>query len=201
MAYNGAGVYSLYTPGNPVVTATTISSTWANNTLNDIATALSTCMLKDGTQTLTANIPMSTFKLTGLGNGTAATDSMAYGQRMKVKVVSTTYDLTTASGSQTVTGIGFTPSAVFIMAGVNATSYVSWGISDGTTNVAVADNGAVSAGTHTVSGSVAVYNIQGVGVYQSATIGSFTSGQFIITWTKSGAPTGTAGIYCLVVGY
>ena len=45
--------------GNPVVTGTTISSTWANNTLNDIATGLSTCLLKDGTQTATAAIPFA----------------------------------------------------------------------------------------------------------------------------------------------
>jgi len=39
MAFSN-GTYSLYSTGNPVVTGTTISSTWANNTLNDIATAL-----------------------------------------------------------------------------------------------------------------------------------------------------------------
>lgn len=36
------GTFSLYTPGNPVVTGTVIASTWANNTLNDIASALTT---------------------------------------------------------------------------------------------------------------------------------------------------------------
>ena len=39
MAFSN-GTYSLYSTGNPVVTGTTISSTWANNTLSDIATAL-----------------------------------------------------------------------------------------------------------------------------------------------------------------
>ena len=39
MAFSN-GTYSLYATGNPVVTGTTISSTWANNTLNDLATAL-----------------------------------------------------------------------------------------------------------------------------------------------------------------
>ncbi len=34
------GTFSLYTPGNPVVTGTTIASSWANNTLSDIATGL-----------------------------------------------------------------------------------------------------------------------------------------------------------------
>ena len=79
MAFS-AGTFSLYTPGNPVVTGTTIASTWANNTLSDIATGLTTCVLKDGTQTITANIPMSSFKFTGLAVGTAATDSATAGQ-------------------------------------------------------------------------------------------------------------------------
>ena len=70
-----SGTFSLYTPGNPVVTGTTIASSWAVNTLNDIATGLTTCLLKDGSQTVTGNIPMASFKFTGLGAGSALTDS------------------------------------------------------------------------------------------------------------------------------
>lgn len=79
MSLNGAGVYSL-PAGNPVVTGTTISSTWANNTLTDIGTALSTAVYKDGQQTITANIPMSGFKFTGLAAGTAPGNSLRYEQ-------------------------------------------------------------------------------------------------------------------------
>lgn len=80
MPFNGAGAFSVYTPGNPVVTGTTISSTVNNNTNSDFATGLSSCLLKDGTQTVTANIPMSGFKLTGLGAGSAAGNSLRYEQ-------------------------------------------------------------------------------------------------------------------------
>jgi len=79
MAFS-SGTYSLYTPGNPVVTNTTMTISWGNNTLNDIATALSLCVLKDGTQTITANMPMAGYKLTGLGAGSAAGDSVRYEQ-------------------------------------------------------------------------------------------------------------------------
>lgn len=75
-----SGSYALYTPGNPVVSGTTISSTAFNNTMNDIASALSTCVLKDGTQTVTSNIPMSSFKLTGLAAGSSSGDSVRYEQ-------------------------------------------------------------------------------------------------------------------------
>jgi hypothetical protein len=73
--YNGSGTFSLVA-GNPVVTGTTISSTWANNTLSDIASnGLTYALTKDGQTTPTANIPMGSFKLTGLGAGTSLTDS------------------------------------------------------------------------------------------------------------------------------
>ena len=52
MSRNGSGTYSL-PAGNPVVTGTTISSTWANNTLTDMATALSGSIAADGQTTIT----------------------------------------------------------------------------------------------------------------------------------------------------
>lgn len=79
MARNGSGVFTLVA-GNPVVTDTTISSTWANNTLSDIATALTASLTKDGQTTPTANIPMGGFKLTGLAAGIAAGNSLRWEQ-------------------------------------------------------------------------------------------------------------------------
>ena len=57
MSRNGSGTYSL-PAGNPVVTGTTISSTWANNTLSDIATALTGSLASDGQTTATGNLNM-----------------------------------------------------------------------------------------------------------------------------------------------
>ncbi len=79
MAYNGSGQFDL-PAGNPVVSGTVISSTWANTTLSQIATGLSTAVLKDGQQTITANLPMAGFKFTGLGAGTAAGNSVRWEQ-------------------------------------------------------------------------------------------------------------------------
>lgn len=80
MSRNGSGLYTLYTPGNPVVTGTTISSSWANNTLSDIATALTQSIAKDGQTVPTANLPMGGFKLTGLAAGNAAGNSLRFEQ-------------------------------------------------------------------------------------------------------------------------
>jgi hypothetical protein len=81
MSRNGAGTYTL-PAGNPVVTGTTISSTWANNTLSDIATALTQSLAKDGQTVPTANIPLGGFKITGLGAPTTAGDALAYGSSL-----------------------------------------------------------------------------------------------------------------------
>lgn len=95
-----AGVFSINSAGQPVVTGTVISSTAFNAFTADIATGLSTCILKDGTQTLTANIPMSSFKFTGLGAGSSLNDSASITQ------VQNHFGsiLTSVSGTNTVVG-------------------------------------------------------------------------------------------------
>src|SRR5690348_10183617 len=47
MSRNSAGTYTLPS-GNPVVPGTTITSTWANNTLSDVATALTDSLDRNG---------------------------------------------------------------------------------------------------------------------------------------------------------
>jgi len=75
MSRNGSGVYSL-PAGNPVVTNTTISSTWANNTLSDIASALTDSLSADGQTTATGNLPMGNNRITGLATPSASTDAV-----------------------------------------------------------------------------------------------------------------------------
>jgi hypothetical protein len=80
MSFNGSGTFNINTAGQPVVTGTVISSSVFNALTADLATGLSTCITKDGQTTVTANIPMNSFKFTGLAAGTAATDSVRLGQ-------------------------------------------------------------------------------------------------------------------------
>ena len=75
MSYNGSGTFVINSAGQPVVTGTVISSTAFNALTADLATGLSTALTKDGQTTPTANLPMGTFKFTGLSAGSAATDS------------------------------------------------------------------------------------------------------------------------------
>lgn len=53
MPRSGSGTYSLPS-GNPVVTGTTIEATWANNTLSDIATAMTDSLSRSGQGGMTA---------------------------------------------------------------------------------------------------------------------------------------------------
>lgn len=98
MARNGSGVYSL-AAGNPVITGTTISSTWANNTLSDIASALTGSIASDGQTVITANLGMSGYAHTGVGAATARTMYSTAGQ---VQDSTLTY-LTSITGTDTLT--------------------------------------------------------------------------------------------------
>lgn len=78
MSRNGSGTYSL--PEAAFVYDTVIDETAVNNNFSDIATALSDSLAKDGQTDPTANLPMATFRHTGVGNATARTHYAATGQ-------------------------------------------------------------------------------------------------------------------------
>lgn len=79
MSYNGSGHFDINTAGQPVVTASTISSSDFNALTADLASGLSTAICKDGQTTITANLPMNNKKLTGLADGSARSDSATIG--------------------------------------------------------------------------------------------------------------------------
>jgi len=80
MSFNGTGTFLINTAGQPVVTGTTITSTAFNALTADLATGLSTAITKDGQTVVTNNIPLNTFKLTGVGAPTATNDALTYNQ-------------------------------------------------------------------------------------------------------------------------
>lgn len=78
MPRNGSGTYSRAV--SAYVYNTTIDQAAVNSEMADIATALTDSLAKDGQTTPTANLPMGGFKLTGLGTGSSAADSVTYAQ-------------------------------------------------------------------------------------------------------------------------
>jgi hypothetical protein len=73
MSRNGSGTYSL-PAGNPVVTGTTISSTWANTTLADISNALTGSLASDGQTTASGNLNMGTNRIINTADPVNAQD-------------------------------------------------------------------------------------------------------------------------------
>jgi len=59
MPRNVSGTYSLYTPGNPVVPSTVITTTWANNTLSDLATAMTDSLSRSGQGGMSAPLQLA----------------------------------------------------------------------------------------------------------------------------------------------
>lgn len=76
MSFNGTGTFLINTAGQPVVASTVISATTFNLLTADLANGLTNTITKDGQTTVTANIPMSNFKITGLGAATTANDAV-----------------------------------------------------------------------------------------------------------------------------
>lgn len=123
MARNGSGTYSLVS-GNPVTIGSTISSTWANNTLSDIATALTGSIAADGQTTITANLPMSTYKHTGAGSASASGQYLVYAQSAAVLVDLTLTSALNVTGASTfIAAMTMTaPSTVLLK---DSTSFIS----------------------------------------------------------------------------
>ena len=81
MARDGSGNYSLPTNSwNPATNATPATAADWQSLINDVATAITQSVSKDGQTPMTGNLPMGGNKITGLQNGTATTDAVTKGQ-------------------------------------------------------------------------------------------------------------------------
>jgi hypothetical protein len=67
MARNGSGTYIL-PPSNPVVSGTVIESDWANDTMSDLAAAITQSIAYDGQTVPIANLPMGGFHHTNVSD-------------------------------------------------------------------------------------------------------------------------------------
>ena len=73
--FNGSGVYQrFYNWVNDAAASIKIRADRFDTECDGFAQGLSTCITKDGQTTITANLPMSTYKHTGVGAATSRTD-------------------------------------------------------------------------------------------------------------------------------
>jgi len=199
MARNGSGTYSL-PAGNPVTTGTTISSTWANNTLNDIGSAMTASLAYDGQTVPVANLPMGSYIHTGVGNATARTN---YASAAQVQDSTLTY-LTSISGTDTITALApVSMSALaagqtfrFIAAGANTTTAVTLNINSiGAKNITKNGTTALAIGD-IPSGSIVVVVYDGT-QFQLTTLPTYTAPFNLTTnntWTGKQTFTGSSSL-------
>jgi len=98
MPFNGSGTFTrIYNWVSDAANGIKIRADRMDAEFDGIATGLSTALTKDGQTTPTANIPMGTFKITGLGNATTGTDALnrtsgdaRYGQLAAANAFTTT---------------------------------------------------------------------------------------------------------------
>lgn len=109
-------------------------------------------------------------------------------------VNSFTRDVATASGNQSITGVGFQPSVLHIICTINSTATVSVGFCD-----SGASGGTGSASSTTWTDSNLINMTTGASDSSTAVLSSFDSDGFTLTWTKSGSPTGTANCRYLAI--
>ena len=102
MSRNGSGTYSL-PAGNPVVTGTTIASTWANNTMNDLASAMTDSVAADGQTAMTGNLNLNSNKIVNVADPTLAQDAATknYSDTTYLAKASNLSDVANATTSRT----------------------------------------------------------------------------------------------------
>jgi hypothetical protein len=127
MPRNGSGVYSPPAANYPAVSGTLITAANRNAVDADLATALTGSIAVNGESVVTANIPMSGNKLTGLGAATARTDAASLaniqdGTGVYVGTVGGTADVITLTVSPAIASYVAGQSFAFIASGANTTN-------------------------------------------------------------------------------
>ena len=113
-----------------------------------------------------------------------------------LQVSSATRDISLASGTQAIllSGTSFTPRSAIIIAAVNSTNKISWGMDDGSRHLSLST---IAASTFESDSNVSIRAVTASGTTEyRGLFNSFNSCGGSITWTRVGGTTsGTLQIY------
>jgi hypothetical protein len=149
MAFNGSGVFSrLYSWTADAAAGIKIRADRMDNEMNGFATGLSNCVTKDGQTTVTADLPMSGYKHTGVDSADASDQYATYGQ------------ISTGAGVYRAT-VGGTANAITLSSTVPISAYtagmmVSWIVGSSNTGATTVNIDAIGAKNLTKRGSSAL---------------------------------------------
>lgn len=121
----------------------------------------------------------------------AGAGDMAYADK-RVHVGSFTRDMATASGTQAITGVGFTPVAVIFIGELNPTLKAFWGMSDNTSEKCIIHD---PTPRFAINPTDCIYYDDRAANLYAGDISVFGADGFTINWTKTGSPTGTLDVY------
>ena len=192
---------------NPAIPDTEINATDFNAMLDDLSEALTESIASDGVTTVTANIPMAGFKLTGVGLATTLGDALSYGRNATVAaLVATTVNgntFTTGTGTLTLgAGKTATISNTLTFTGTDASS-VAFGTggtvlySGGTNNIGVATGTSLALNGATIGSNALA--VAGTSLFtDDLTVSKATNG--LVSSQVSNSDAGVSARASLAVG-
>lgn len=107
------------------------------------------------------------------------------------QIITSTRDMAGTTGSVSYTGVGFKPTAIQCFIGINGSSKMSWGFSDSAITSGGKNVERDQDGSFYHNNGICLVSVTGTD-YQSASITSYEADGFILSWVKTGSPTGTA---------
>jgi hypothetical protein len=194
MSFDGAGTYNRV-PGSAYTNGTVNDGSELDAEMNDLATALSLTLPRDGQAAATGNLPMGGYKLTGAGAGSSNQDSIIYAQAIGFGMVPN-LSLTATVGSSALTVAvkgrdGNDPSATnpvlipFRSATLTAGTWTAVSITSAL-SVVVSSGSTLGRSIASTKGYLFVYLINNSGTAELAISGKYFGTNGIVTTTAEG---------------
>lgn len=132
---------------------------------------------------------------TGITGAITAANLLALGNTGVSKIGAFSRDLSTASGNQSITGVGFQPSLIIFFAAINNSSINCFGWGSAVLSTVMWNKYITTAGDWGITNNaVILVNTAAGSVQSSADINSFDADGFTLAWVKGGTPTGNLAI-------
>lgn len=164
MPFDGSGIFTrVYNWVNDKNASIDITASRVDTEDDGFATGLSTCITKDGQTTVTADLPMATFKHTGVGNADSRNQYSAVGQIQDSSFTwiagGGTVDVITATYSPAVTALVNGMKLSFRALGANATTTPTFS-PNGVTAHTITKRGGTALAIGDISGALSEYELR-----------------------------------------